>query len=86
MGMWQTQNNQLYRKFEFQDFKTAFAFMTHVAALAEKQNHHPTWRNTYNVVEIWLCTHDAGSAITEKDWELAAEICKYVKLKEIIPL
>lgn len=72
--MWQTQNNQLYRKFEFQDFKTAFAFMTHVAALAEKQNHHPTWRNAYNVVEIWLCTHDAGSAITEKDWELAKEI------------
>ena len=72
--MWQTQNNQLYRKFEFQDFKSAFAFMTHVAALAEKQNHHPTWRNAYNVVEIWLCTHDAGSVITEKDWKLAKEI------------
>lgn len=72
--MWQTQNNQLYRKFEFQDFKSAFAFMTHVAALAEEQNHHPTWRNAYNVVEIWLCTHDAGSVITEKDWELAKEI------------
>jgi 4a-hydroxytetrahydrobiopterin dehydratase len=72
--MWQTQNNQLYRKFEFQDFKTAFAFMTQVAALAEKQNHHPTWRNAFNVVEIWLYTHDAGSAITEKDWKLAKEI------------
>ncbi len=72
--MWQTQNNQLYRKFEFQDFKSAFAFMTHVAALAEKQNHHPTWRNAYNVVEIWLCTHDAGYTITEKDWELAKGI------------
>jgi ADP-ribosylglycohydrolase/pterin-4a-carbinolamine dehydratase len=72
--MWQTQNNQLYRKFEFQDFKSAFAFMTHVATLAEKQNHHPTWRNAYNVVEIWLCTHDAGYTITEKDWELAKGI------------
>ena len=72
--MWQAQNNQLYRKFEFQDFKTAFAFMTQVAALAEKQNHHPTWRNAYNVVEIWLCTHDAGYTITEKDWELAKGI------------
>jgi ADP-ribosylglycohydrolase/pterin-4a-carbinolamine dehydratase len=76
--MWQAQNNQLYRKFEFQDFKTAFAFMTHVAALAEKQNHHPTWRNAYNVVEIWLCTHDAGHTITEKDWELAKGIDEVV--------
>jgi ADP-ribosylglycohydrolase/pterin-4a-carbinolamine dehydratase len=72
--MWQAQNNQLYRKFEFQDFKTAFAFMTQVAALAEEQNHHPNWRNAYNVVEIWLCTHDEGYTITEKDWELAKGI------------
>jgi 4a-hydroxytetrahydrobiopterin dehydratase len=72
--MWQTQNNQLYRKFEFQDFQTAFAFMTRVAALAETLKHHPTWSNTYNVVEIWLCTHDAGNMITEKDWELARGI------------
>ena len=72
--MWQTQNNQLYRKFEFQDFQTAFAFMTRVAALAETLKHHPTWSNTYNVVEIWLCTHDARNMITEKDWELARGI------------
>jgi 4a-hydroxytetrahydrobiopterin dehydratase len=72
--MWQTQNNQLYRKFEFQDFKAAFAFMTRVAELAEIVKHHPTWRNTYHVVEIWLCTHDAGHTITEKDWALAKEI------------
>ncbi len=72
--MWQTQNNQLYRKFEFQDFQTAFAFMTRVAALAETLKHHPSWSNTYNVVEIWLCTHDAGNMITEKDWELARGI------------
>jgi len=72
--MWQTHNNQLYRKFEFQDFQTAFAFMTRVAELAETAQHHPTWKNTYNVVEIWLCTHDAGNMITEKDWELAREI------------
>lgn len=72
--MWQTQNNQLYRKFEFQDFKSAFAFMTRVAELAETARHHPTWSNTYNVVEIWLCTHDAGNMITEKDWALAKGI------------
>jgi 4a-hydroxytetrahydrobiopterin dehydratase len=74
MDTWQTQNNQLYRKFEFQDFQTAFAFMTRVAELAETAKHHPTWSNTYNVVEIWLCTHDAGHTITEKDWELARGI------------
>lgn len=72
--MWQTHNNQLYRKFEFQDFQTAFAFMTRVAEHAQTAQHHPTWKNTYNVVEIWLCTHDAGNMITEKDWELARGI------------
>ena len=77
--MWQTQNNQLYRKFEFQDFKMAFAFMTRVAELAETAMHHPIWSNTYNVVEIWLCTHDAAHTITEKDWALAKEIDRVVE-------
>lgn len=48
--------------------------MTKVAALAEKHNHHPTWTNTYNKVEIWLTTHDAGNAITQKDEDLADAI------------
>jgi 4a-hydroxytetrahydrobiopterin dehydratase len=48
--------------------------MTRVAAITESLKHHPTWSNTYNVVEIWLCTHDAGNMITEKDWELARGI------------
>ena len=72
--MWLEQNNKLYQSFTFKDFKTAFAFMTEVATLAEKHNHHPTWTNTYNKVEIWLSTHDAGDAITEKDEELAEAI------------
>lgn len=47
--------------------------MTKVATAAEKMAHHPTWTNTYNRVEIWLSTHDAGQ-ITDKDRGLAAEI------------
>ena len=72
--MWQELNNALYKKFVFADFRTAFNFMEEVAELAEAMDHHPTWTNTYNVLEIWLCTHDAGSIITEEDRQLAAQI------------
>ena len=74
--MWIEQNGKLYQAFTFANFKEAFAFMTRVAGLAEQQNHHPTWTNTYNKVEIWLCTHDAGDAITQKDEDLAEAIDK----------
>lgn len=74
--MWTEQNNKLYRSFEFKNFEEAFAFMTKVAALAEQMNHHPTWTNTYNKVEIWLCTHDAGDAITQLDEDMADAIDK----------
>ena len=74
--MWQEENNKLYKKFTFKDFAEAFAFMTRVAILAEKVNHHPTWENTYNTVQIWLSTHDAGNVITEKDKTLANAIDK----------
>jgi len=72
--MWHETNNKLYRAFEFKDFKEAFSFMTSVALLAEKMDHHPTWTNTYNKVEIWLSTHDAGDVVTDKDRKLAKEI------------
>jgi len=72
--MWLEQNNKLYRAFEFKDFAEAFTFMTKVAALAEEHNHHPTWTNTYNKVEIWLNTHDAGNVVTQKDEDLAEAI------------
>lgn len=72
--MWQQQNNTLYRSFSFDDFSEAFAFMVRVALLAEKHNHHPTWANTWNKVEIWLSTHDAGDIVTEKDRNLAKAI------------
>ncbi len=74
--MWLEQNNRLYRAFEFTDFVEAFNFMTRVAALAEEHNHHPTWTNTYNKVEIWLNTHDAGNVVTQKDKDLAGAIDK----------
>ncbi len=72
--MWQEKDNKLYRKFQFKDFSEAFAFMTRVAILAEKQDHHPYWSNVYNTVEIWLNTHDAGDVVTEKDHKLAKAI------------
>lgn len=72
--MWTEKNNQLYRKFEFNDFSEAFAFMTRVAMIAEKMNHHPLWTNVYNKVEVWLSTHDAGNVVTEKDKKLADKI------------
>jgi 4a-hydroxytetrahydrobiopterin dehydratase len=72
--MWQEQNNKLYKKFMFKNFSEAFSFMTRVAFLAEKMDHHPEWKNTYNTLEIWLSTHSAGDVVTEKDHKLAAAI------------
>ncbi len=72
--MWQETNNTLHRKFQFADFSEAFSFMTRVALLAEKMDHHPRWTNVWNTVEIWLQTHDAGNKVTEKDRKLAAGI------------
>lgn len=74
--MWTEQNDMLYRAFEFKNFNDAFTFMTKVAAIAEKFNHHPTWTNTYNKVEIWLTTHDAGNKITQLDEDMAEAIDK----------
>lgn len=72
--MWKEENSQLVKTFEFDDFINAFGFMTRVAIVAEKLNHHPEWKNVYNKVEIRLSTHDAGDVITEKDLELADKI------------
>ncbi|SDE29093.1 4a-hydroxytetrahydrobiopterin dehydratase [Niabella drilacis] len=72
--MWTENDNKLYRKFSFKDFNEAFGFMTRVALAAEKMDHHPAWTNTYNTVEVWLSTHDAGDIVTEKDHKLAKKI------------
>jgi 4a-hydroxytetrahydrobiopterin dehydratase len=76
--MWQEQDNQLTREFQFADFNEAFAFMTRVALIAEKMDHHPWWSNVYNRVTIKLSTHDAGNSVTEKDHKLAGAIDKLV--------
>ena len=72
--MWKEENNKLYKKFTFKNFSEAFAFMTRVALAAEKMDHHPTWTNVYNKVEIWLNTHDAGDIVTDKDRKLSKKI------------
>ena len=76
--MWTETDNQLVRDFKFADFSEAFAFMTRVALLAEKADHHPWWSNVYNQVTIKLTTHDAGNTVTDKDRALAKAIDKLV--------
>jgi len=70
--------SRLTKTFEFHDFIEAWGFMSRVAILAEKHNHHPNWQNVYKTVEIKLNTHDAGNIITEKDHNLASAIDRLV--------
>ena len=72
--MWTEEDNKLKRTFEFKDFVEAFGFMTKVAILAEKMDHHPNWSNVYHQVKIELTTHDAGNTVTENDRKLAEAI------------
>lgn len=72
--MWIEADDKLKKTFRFKDFSEAFAFMTRVALEAEKLNHHPTWHNTWNMVEIELTTHDAGNKVTQQDFLLAKAI------------
>jgi 4a-hydroxytetrahydrobiopterin dehydratase len=58
------------RTFTFKDFNEAFGFMSRAALVAEKNDHHPEWRNVYKTVEVVLSTHDAGG-VTRLDFELA---------------
>lgn len=76
--MWTEADNKLERIFEFKDFVEAFGFMSQVAIIAEKMDHHPNWSNVYNSVTIQLTTHDAGNTVTEKDRALAAAIDRLI--------
>jgi 4a-hydroxytetrahydrobiopterin dehydratase len=67
------------RKYQFVDFDAAFAFMTRVALLAAKTDHHPEWFNVYNKVDVTLATHDANG-VTQKDIDLAMAMDGYAAL------
>lgn len=61
------------KTFKFDDFATAFGFMSAMATQAEKADHHPEWFNVYNKVEVTLTTHDADG-VTQKDVDLASKM------------
>ena len=73
VGSWTIENNKLHREFTFNNFVQAFGFMTKVALIAERTNHHPEWCNVYKKVVVDLTTHEAGG-ITERDFELAKKM------------
>lgn len=77
---WQHDENRdaIRKEFRFKDFNQAWAFMTRVALLAEKMDHHPEWFNVYNRVEIVLTTHDAGG-VTERDIAMAQAMDDYAR-------
>ncbi len=70
---WVLEENKLHREYQFKNFVEAFGFMTQVALIAERSNHHPEWFNVYNKVVIDLTTHEVGG-ITERDFSLAKQI------------
>ncbi len=70
---WKIKNSKLCREWEFRNFVEAFGFMTKVAMLSEKLNHHPEWNNVYSKVTIELTTHDLNG-LTSLDVQLAKAI------------
>ena len=86
--MFRELDNTLQLRLQFVDFVAAFYFMTEVAALAEAHQHHPEWRNVYNLVEITLTTHDADNEVTDKDHALAQAILQLpsIKAAEVLAL
>ena len=74
---WIIDNKTIKKEFKFDNFIDAFGFMSKVALLCEKMDHHPDWQNTYNKVRISLTTHDKGG-ITTNDIKLAESIDKSI--------
>jgi 4a-hydroxytetrahydrobiopterin dehydratase len=70
---WSIRHGKLHKEFTFKDFVGAFGFMSRVALVAERMNHHPEWFNVYNKVVIDLTTHDVGG-ISTLDFEFAARV------------
>jgi 4a-hydroxytetrahydrobiopterin dehydratase len=72
-SQWKLVDNKLYRRLVFEDFVHAFGFITQIALLAEKANHHPEWANVYRTVDIYLTTHEV-SGVSDRDFELMTAI------------
>ena len=70
---WSLSNGKLHKEFKFRNFIEAFGFMSRVALIAERLNHHPEWYNVYGRVIIDLTTHDMGGVST-RDVEFALKI------------
>lgn len=79
-AVWFLVEHSIIKEFLFKDFNQAFSFMSEVALIAEKQQHHPSWSNTYNKVFISLTTHDSGG-LTELDFNFAKEVDDIYKSK-----
>jgi 4a-hydroxytetrahydrobiopterin dehydratase len=67
---WELKDNGIEKSYTFEDFKSAFAAMTHIALECEVRNHHPEWSNVYNRLQLRFSTHDAGG-LTQSDFDLA---------------
>ena len=74
---WDTVDDRLHRVFEFDDFSEAFGFMTRVALIAEKLNHHPDWSNSWNRVTIDITSHDQGG-VTDLCVDFATRVNRLV--------
>jgi 4a-hydroxytetrahydrobiopterin dehydratase len=74
---WVEKDNSLYRKFEFTNFVEAFQFMTKVAVIAEEQDHHPDWSNSWNTVTVCLSTHSM-KALTDLDITMARAMDQFL--------
>ncbi len=74
---WELKDNKLYRRLVFEDFIHAFGFISQIAIIAEKMDHHPEWANVYRTLDIYLTTHEAGG-VSEKDFILLEQIEKLI--------
>lgn len=79
MHTWKTTNQSLEKTFEFNSYEEAMQFMQDATPFITQTDHHPTWSNTYNRVQVIITTHDAGNQVTEKDYTLATYLDELFK-------
>ncbi|MEE9319413.1 MAG: 4a-hydroxytetrahydrobiopterin dehydratase [Granulosicoccus sp.] len=79
-SLWEVEENKLHREYVFSGFAQAFGFMTEIALIAERMDHHPEWKNVYKKVNVNLSTHEADG-ITERDFHLAEQMEKIAAAK-----